>query len=326
MFLKKRKVNGIYYWSLVESYRKDGKVKQRVIQNLGNTEKAYVMLQERHEYKGYLSDIVQYIDIRSPLIYFGGKSRLAKKLIDLFPEHKTYAEPFAGAGHVLIQKKPSAVEVYNDISSNAVNFFLVVRENPTRFYEAVESLPYSRELYEQWRDEPLPDDSFERAVRWFYINRSGMCGSYKGKTSIWRHGVTNNTASSYRTACDLIEPLSNRMRKVKIECKDFREIITKYDSIKTFFYVDPPYIGREFRYEGGFTQKDHIDLAELLNNIKGKAMVSYYDDPLLSQLYARWNRLEIDSYNYSRMVKQGESKTNATELVLMNYDGGHING
>jgi len=274
MYLKKRKVNGIYYWSFVESYRENGKVKQRVIQNLGNTEKAYEFLQGKREYKEYLKIVAQYVDVRSPLIYFGGKSRLAKRLIEAFPEHKTYVEPFGGAAHVLVQKKPSAVEVYNDISSNVVNFFLVVREDPERFYQAVESLPYSRELYEKWRNEPMPSDPFERAVRWFYINRSGMCGSYKGKTSIWRHGINNNTASSYRTACELIKPLAHRFRKVKIECKDFREIIQKYDSPNTFFYVDPPYVGREFRYEGGFSKQDHIDLANLLNNIKAKAMVS----------------------------------------------------
>ena len=59
MFLKKRKSNNIYYWSLAESYRQDGKVKQKIIKNLGNTEKAIKVLKENEEYHKYLPSILE---------------------------------------------------------------------------------------------------------------------------------------------------------------------------------------------------------------------------------------------------------------------------
>ena len=40
---------------------------------------------------------------------------MADKLMPLFPEHKTYVEVFGGSGAILINKKPSEIEVYNDI-------------------------------------------------------------------------------------------------------------------------------------------------------------------------------------------------------------------
>lgn len=67
MFLKKRKVNNSYYWSLAESYRQDGKVKQRIIQNLGNTEKAYRIIKTTDEYKHYLDTIKPYYKGLEPI-------------------------------------------------------------------------------------------------------------------------------------------------------------------------------------------------------------------------------------------------------------------
>ncbi|MCY9747844.1 DNA adenine methylase [Paenibacillus larvae] len=319
MYLKKRKVNGIYYWSIVETFRQDGKIKQRIVENLGNTEKAYVILQEKKEYSPFLKTVAQYAEVRSPLLWFGGKSKLAKTIIELMPQHKTYVEPFGGAGHVLVQKKRAPVEVYNDLNKEVVNFLMVVREQPERFYQAVETLPYSRELYESWRKSSLPDDTFERAVRWFYINRGGIVGAHKGQPGGWRHGKSHNTVGSYRSAVELINPLAERLRRVNIESKDFREIIEKYDSPDTFFYIDPPYVGRESRYDGGFSEKDHRDLAELLSHIKGKAFVSYYADPIIDELYADWHVKKFETYAFSKLVKQDQQKDKTVELFITNY-------
>ena len=84
--------------------------------------------------------------MRSPLVYFGGKSRLAPKLIKLFCKHKCYVEPFGGAASVLFAKKPSEIEIYNDIDDNVVNFFRVLRDDTLFpvFVDKVRNTPYAR--------------------------------------------------------------------------------------------------------------------------------------------------------------------------------------
>ena len=255
----------------------------------------------------------------SNLIWFGGKDKLAKKIKALMPDHKTYVDVFGGGANVLLQKERQKTDIYNDINGDAVNYFLTLRADPNKFYEAVESLPYSRKIYETWKKEPLPDDDFERAVRWFYINRGGRVGGHRGMPGGWRQGKTHNTVGSYRSACELIDPIAARLKNVMIECKDFRVIIKKYDSRDTLFYVDPPYVGREKNYAGGFKQQDHIDLARLLNQIQGKAIVSYYQDERIDQLYSGWKRIEIPSKLYSKAVKPGESRPDTVELLLLNF-------
>lgn len=262
---------------------------------------------------------------RSPLIWFGGKGKVAHKIIELMPNHKSYVEPFGGAAHVIAQKPPSYHEVYNDIDGNLVNFLMVTRAQEEEFIQAVETLPYSRQLYERWKNETTDGlNDFDRAIRFFYLNRSGIAGGNnedRAKTG-WRHSVSasQNPAKGYQGSVRRINSFAQRMRDVMIEHLDFRSIIEKYDSEITLFYVDPPYIGREQYYAGGFTQQDHRDLADMLNQIKGRAIVSYYDDPLLLEIYPDWERKTFMSLKQSGIRNQSE----AEELLLMNFDDGQL--
>lgn len=70
--------------------------------------------------------------LASPVTRFGGKSYLASWLAEKIPPHKVYVEPFAGAGHLLFAKTPSAVEVLNDIDSHLITFFRIIQELATR--------------------------------------------------------------------------------------------------------------------------------------------------------------------------------------------------
>lgn len=263
---------------------------------------------------------------RSPLIWFGGKGKVAQHIISKMPDHTCYVEPFGGAAHVIAQKPPVYSEVYNDIDGEVVNFLMMAISEPDRLQQACDELPYSRELYEKWKRKEPPNDEFTRAVRFFYVNRSGIAkgnsdSAFSTDTG-WRHSREHNTARTYRSACQVIPEFSKRMSTVMIDNRDFRDIFRVYDGPDTLFYVDPPYIGREKYYAGGFTERDHRDLAEILNSIQGKVLLSYYDDPMLTELYpdGKWWR---EGFQAARQVVNGSNNT-AQELLLMNYHIGQM--
>ena len=80
-----------------------------------------------------------------PLIrYHGGKFRLADWIISHFPKHEPYVEPFGGGASILLSKIPSGTEIYNDLDSDVVNFFKVLR-NETKRMKLVEQL-HMREM------------------------------------------------------------------------------------------------------------------------------------------------------------------------------------
>ena len=76
---------------------------------------------------------------RPALRYYGGKWMLAPWIIQHLPDHKTYVEPFGGVASVLMRKAPSQVEIYNDLNSELVNFFKILR-NPYTAKRLVELL------------------------------------------------------------------------------------------------------------------------------------------------------------------------------------------
>lgn len=262
------------------------------------------------------------IKSKSPLIWFGGKSIVADKIINHFPEHLNYIEVFGGAAHVISAKMPAKNEVYNDIDQNLVNFLMIAREYKEKLKEDLLSLPYSRYLYEKWKKEDMSHLSdYDRAVRFFYMNRSAIVAgnSESAKGTGWRHSIKSgaNPARSYQGAVQRMDEFVERMRGVMIENLDFREVIDKYDSPNSLFYLDPPYLGREKMYAGCFSMRDHINLSEKLNKVKGKVILSYYDDPLLGDLYKGWRRETFETY---KQVTSQKTVVKTEELLLFNFE------
>lgn len=127
-------------------------------------------------------------------IYPGGKVRLSSWVISHFPRHKIYVEPFGGAAGVLLNKTPSPLEVYNDLNSDLVNFFRVLRdkEKAAELIRRLRLTPYAREEY--YSVYPMPkDDDIERARSdrqgWYGVRDSRGCLS---KTRWFRHRVEKN--------------------------------------------------------------------------------------------------------------------------------------
>src|SRR5205823_285703 len=70
----------------------------------------------------------------APFAWYGGKAYYAKWIIGHFPKHRVYIEPFGGAANILLRKRPSEVEIFNDLDERVINFFRVLR-SPRQFEE-----------------------------------------------------------------------------------------------------------------------------------------------------------------------------------------------
>lgn len=238
---------------------------------------------------------------RPALRYHGGKFRLAEWIIDQFPPHESYVEPFSGGASVLLQKRPSPIEVYNDLDREVVNFFHVLRSRPQDFINAVKLTPFSR--VEHKLSHQACEDELESARRFFVrVWQSFGPGTRRGDSG-WRYQRNNNRGVSAVVDWDNLDHLwdvVSRLKNVFIECDTALNVIDRFDTPKTLFYCDPPYVfssraeaGRGYKHE--MTDDQHTDLANRLQTVKGAVIVSGYDTPLYRDLYAGWKMLSRDS-------------------------------
>src|SRR5262245_58814798 len=86
---------------------------------------------------------------RPVLRYHGGKWRLAPWIIEHFPEHRIYVEPYGGGASVLLRKSRAFAEVYNDLDGDVVNVFRVLRDRASAaaLIRAIELTPWARDEF-----------------------------------------------------------------------------------------------------------------------------------------------------------------------------------
>ena len=107
----------------------------------------------------------------------------------------------------------------------------------------------------------------------------------------------------------------------QVENLDYTDLILKYDSPTTFFYVDPPYWKTEDYYSNhDFDSDDHNTLVTHLKRIKGKFALSYYDFDLLREWLPQDKyRWEMKEFNKAAGAQKGKKQNKGTELLIMNY-------
>jgi DNA adenine methylase len=248
-----------------------------------------------------------------PLAYIGGKNRLASKIIELFPEHLTYVEPFCGGAQVFFRKAPSKVEVLNDLNEDIFNFLRVCQ---LHYEELVRYLRYaivSRrlfDLFEKTAPETLTD--IQRAVRFFYLQKNCYGGLVRRRN--FCASVQDGSNYNPEKIPELISKVHERLLHTQLECLPYEDIFKKYDRASTFFYLDPPYFNKPY-YRFNFVEEDYVRMAEILKSIKGKFLLSLNDMPEIRRIFSSFNIRTIDLV-YTARKNAGKKYT---ELLIANY-------
>ena len=247
-----------------------------------------------------------------PLSYIGGKNRLARHLISLFPQHTTYAEPFAGGAQVFFHKEPSAVEVLNDLNGEIVNFFRVCQWHYEELIRYLKFCVVSRKLYSQLLvTDPHSLTDVQRAGRFFYLQKNCYGGLVLKQN--YHYGVTKRPNYTVDRIPQIMQATHERLQGVQIECLPYEEILERYDRPTTLFYLDPPYYDRKL-YRFNFSKEDFTVLNERLRKLKGRFILSLNDVPEVRQIFSRF---KIRSVMLAYSTAKGSSKRYG-EVIISN--------
>ncbi len=241
--------------------------------------------------------------------WYGGKFSHLNFLLPLIPsDAKHFCDVFGGSAAVLLNLEPYMVETYNDLDSELVNFFETLRNQGSKLIKAIGLTPFSREELVLACTPEQGLSKLERARR-FYIRarqtRTGLAQtSSRGR---WAHCVLTSRAgmsgsvSRWLGSVDGLPEISQRLQRVQIENAPAIEVIQRHDTAHTVFYVDPPYVHSARRdsvaYGYEMTDKDHEVLADVLNGIRGRVVLSGYRTDLYDRLYENWRRVDAKEQN-----------------------------
>lgn len=251
---------------------------------------------------------------RPPLRYHGGKFRAASRIVAMFPSHRIYVEPYGGAASVLMHKARSYAEVYNDLDSEVVNVFRVLRdpESAEQLENLLRLTPFARD---EFMDSYVPSsDPVEQARRTIIKSFMGFGSAaitaesasigMRTRAFTWRAptGFRSNSSRSGTTPAhdwahypDHIRAFTERLQGVVIENRDAASVIKTHDRHDALIYCDPPYVkstrsdsGDDYRHE--MTDEQHAELAAVLHDCTGAVIISGYASELYDSLYAGWRK------------------------------------
>jgi DNA adenine methylase len=279
--------------------------------------------------------------------YVGGKSKIAPQLIipNIPTDIETFVEPFSGQFWTFFKMNldnyPNLkTVVYNDFNPLNYNMYQCIRKHQRLLGECEKFIVQEKDIFptnpiceeqfvrfqaeifdENFRVEPY---DYEVAAKYVYVLTQVFSGANPSKSKfIDLKGKYHSKFTSFKNKLKN-EKWQKMFERIDfVENMDFEDIIKKYDSNTTYFYVDPPYfsVGEGNYYSNHtFNRMDHERLANVLQSIKGRFGLSYYEFPQLHEWFPdevyRWVKKEFAK---AAAAKKGKTQTIGEELLIMNY-------
>jgi DNA adenine methylase len=257
--------------------------------------------------------------LKNILRYPGGKSKASHKIVSLIPQSiKEFREPMVGGGSVSLVLKQTLPHVkvwINDLNYDLVCFWKTLRDYPEELIKELKRIKSvckdGRKLFEKLSSQEGRDE-FERAVRFFVLNRISFSGTtYSGGYS--------QQAFEKRFTESSIE----RLRKAAEIIKDFRITYGDYEPLLfeegegVFIFLDPPYYSttssKLYGKKGDLhTSFDHKRFAENIKKCKHLWLITYDDCEEVRRFFSF-------AYIYSWELQYGMSAKKGREILVSNF-------
>lgn len=266
--------------------------------------------------------------IKTPIVYYGGKTSIINHLLEMVPVHEVYTETFFGGGALFWAKDPAKNETINDRLDIVVNFYKVLKLKFKPLKRLIDATCYSRsehqKAYRIFSDKRYNDVTRAWAF-WFRANFS-FANKLDGGIHYGNHQSNVHPEVMRNKKIEFTEQLQRRIEGVYIENKNALQVLKSRNIKNAFHYIDPPYFhGSEtLTADHGhynkkfFTAGDYEELFEFLaNECNGKWLLSNYNSEMLER-YCKihgWFKKEI-THRISAPRKSGPAKV---EVLISNY-------
>ena len=227
-----------------------------------------------------------------------------------FPEgykDMTYIEPYGGSVDMMFVKERSKFEIINDKNEEIINIFRALRDEPSEIIKRLNSQKTTPESFDKALKKQQFEDYLDQAATNLLLrkmSKNGMKQKFQKPSNpiTWKNNIKS------------LNLYAKRIHDVYITNKNALEIISIFNTKDSFLYCDPPYLHEnkvsKNVYSSEMTPECHIELYQMLNEFKGKVVISGCLSPLYNRLYKNWNleKKRID-----------KSKLKVTEVIWKNF-------
>ena len=272
--------------------------------------------------------------LKTPIVYYGGKQRLAKRICALISarEWQTYTETFCGGAAVFFALQEAFPKkrrfVLNDKNELIANFYEVAKT--PALHRKLIALSERRGIYAQSHFSRscavmggAAADNVEKAWAVFYHFTCGFGGiirtGSRQTVGIDKNSDNDRMVRKFHNKSALLECTADALRNAYIMNHDSITAARKFDTARTVHYFDPPYINTDQGHYRGYTAGDFARLLEFCGECKGRFILSHYDNPQLIAAAEKhgWEIRRIDMrFSANAKVKQARKRT---ELLVYNF-------
>ena len=272
--------------------------------------------------------------IKSPLKYQGSKLKLVpwiKEVTQFKPSEEVWLEPFLGSGVVALNMNAKHAFV-SDINTHVLNLFRMMQDQKYYMEGVSASLKTHGRLLNRFGEEYYYEmrDHFNtnfHPTTLLFLNQTCFNGvmrfNQKGKFNV-PYGKNENKLNdefieSYINKISLARDASANWNILNWDYKQMFDI--GYDD--SVIYLDPPYIDRNNNYYDSWTEKDELELHELVMNTDARVVLStWYSANNVENKYVKelWGDLNLHTKDHRYIV--GQKKSNrypVVEALLTNF-------
>ena len=239
------------------------------------------------------------------------KRKITQEIIQYFPDHKIYIEPFFGAGGMFFNKPKAKYNIVNDLDSDVFNLFQVVMNQKEELEKAFYMMPIHSDLLDYWKKNE-ETDRIKKALRFLTLKNLTLYG----QGDIYRYGERNLKDHFFKIIDETFRLLTDVQFLNYSFLNMFSKISFPEDLSKCFIYADPPYLHMTDKrpYNGhNFTESDSKDLFNCLEETGCKYAMSEFDHPFILE------QAKQIGLNVITIGERQNLKNRRTEILVTNY-------